>query len=106
LNQAFINGMIQNKHYFVNSSDSTNLMFCYSIVDNLSQYSIQLIAYQFPDTTTVGSTKTWIIPAGATWTVPASGVAVSGRYHLLQNKFPVSTKYLSTLNYRHNNTNI
>jgi hypothetical protein len=63
---------VSRKHYLVNSNTNTNVYFL-SIDTNSTYYSTQLNAYAVSQT--YATSNGWILPSGASWTIPATADA-------------------------------
>jgi len=68
LNSYFQSIMIANTHYMTNSAGQ--FIYFLEFIVNTSRYAVQINSY--PLDTTIQSTNGYILPTGATWSVPAT----------------------------------
>ena len=68
LNAYFQSIMIANTHYMTNSAGQ--FIYFLEFLVNTSRYAVQINSY--PLDTTIQSTNNYILPTGATWSVPAT----------------------------------
>jgi len=68
LNSYFQSIMIANTHYMTNSAGQ--FIYFLEFIVNTSRYAVQINSY--PLDTTIQSTNGYILPSGATWSVPAT----------------------------------
>lgn len=68
LNSYFQSVMIANTHYMTNSAGQ--FIYFLEFLVNTSRYAVQINSY--PLDTTIQSTNGYILPSGATWSVPAT----------------------------------
>jgi len=68
LNSYFQSIMIANTHYMTNSAGQ--FIYFLEFIVNTSRYAVQINAY--PLDTTIQTTNGYILPSGATWSVPAT----------------------------------
>jgi len=68
LNSYFQSIMIANTHYMTNSAGQ--FIYFLEFLVNTSRYAVQINSY--PLDTTIQSTNGYILPTGATWSVPAT----------------------------------
>ena len=68
LNSYFQSIMIANTHYMTNSAGQ--FIYFLEFIVNTSRYAVQISSY--PLDTTIQSTNGYILPSGATWSVPAT----------------------------------
>ena len=68
LNSYFQSIMIANTHYMTNSAGQ--FIYFLEFIVNTSRYAVQINAY--PLDTTIQSSNGYILPSGATWSVPAT----------------------------------
>ena len=68
LNSYFQSIMIVNTHYMTNSAGQ--FIYFLEFIVNTSRYAVQINSY--PLDTTIQSTNGYILPTGATWSVPAT----------------------------------
>ena len=61
--------MIAQGHYLINNNTKTNVYFL-ELVTNPSLYAVQINAY--PLSSAFATANSWVLPAGATWTIPAT----------------------------------
>lgn len=69
LNSYLQNIFVINKHYLVNSITRNNIYFL-EFVTNVTAYSCQINA--FPLSTSYATSNSWVLPSGASWTIPTS----------------------------------
>ena len=74
--------MIANKHYLFDNNLRVNVYFL-ELVENSVSYSIQINAY--PLSSTYATTKSWVLPSGASWTIPSSNSIT--QINILSNNF-------------------
>jgi hypothetical protein len=70
LNEYLQYVMIQNKHYLVNSAG--DYIYLLEIIVNEPRYAVQLNEYLI--STTIATTNSWVLPAGATWVLPTNPI--------------------------------
>ena len=68
LNSYFQSTMIANTHYMTNSAGQ--FIYFLEFIVNTSRYAVQINSY--PLDTTIQTTNGYILPTGATWSVPAT----------------------------------
>lgn len=61
--------MIAQGHYLVNNNTKTNVYFL-EFVTNPTLYAVQINAY--PLSSAFATANNWVLPVGATWTIPAT----------------------------------
>ena len=82
LNGYFQSVMISNKHYLYDNNLKVNVYFL-EILTNSSSYSVQINSY--PLSSTYATSKNWILPSGASWTIPTTNSL--SQINVLSNNF-------------------